>query len=101
MQLIPFDDRDGFIWMNGKVQIWNQAKVHVLNHGLHYGSCVFEGIRVYDKKIFKFDEHIERLFFSAKILDLDLPYTKEDIKRSTSLIVNKQKINDGYINPEL
>lgn len=99
MQLIPFDDRDGFIWMNGKVQIWNQAKVHVLNHGLHYGSCVFEGIRVYDKKIFKFDEHIERLFFSAKILDLDLPYTKEDIKRSTSLIVNKQKINDGYIRP--
>ena len=99
MQLIPFDDREGFIWMNGKIQIWNQAKVHVLNHGLHYGSCVFEGIRVYDKKIFKFDEHIERLFFSAKILDLDLPYTKEDIKRSTSLIVNKQKINDGYIRP--
>ena len=66
MQLIPFDDRYGFIWMNGKVQIWNQAKVHVLNHGLHYGSCVFEGIRVYDKKIFKFDEHIERLFFQLK-----------------------------------
>jgi len=99
MQLIPFDDRDGFIWINGKVQIWNQAKVHVLNHGLHYGSCVFEGIRVYEKKIFKFDEHIERLFFSAKILDLDLPYTKEEIKKSTSLIVKKQKINDGYIRP--
>ena len=99
MQLIPFDDRDGFIWMNGKVQVWNQAKVHVLNHGLHYGSCVFEGIRVYGKKIFKFDEHIERLFFSAKILDLDLPYTKEEIKKFTSLIVQKQKINDGYIRP--
>ena len=66
MQLIPFDDRDGFIWMNGKVQVWNQAKVHVLNHGLHYGSCVFEGIRVYGKKIFKFDEHIERLFFQLR-----------------------------------
>ena len=99
MQLIPFDDRDGFIWMNGKVQVWNQAKVHVLNHGLHYGSCVFEGIRVYNKKIFKFDEHIERLFSSAKILDLEIPYTKEQIKKSTSLIVQKQKIDDGYIRP--
>ena len=62
MQLIPFDNRDGLIWMNGNFINWNDAKVHVLNHGLHYGSCVFEGIRVYNKKVFKLKEHIERLF---------------------------------------
>ena len=64
MQLIPFDNRDGLIWMNGNFINWNDAKVHVLNHGLHYGSCVFEGIRVYNKKVFKLKEHIEILFLS-------------------------------------
>ena len=99
MQLIPFDNREGFIWMNGSVLEWNQAKVHVLNHGLHYGSCVFEGIRVYNRKIFKLKEHIERLFFSAKILDLDIPYKHEELIEFTELIVKKQNIEDGYIRP--
>ena len=99
MQLIPFDNREGFIWMNGSVLEWNQAKVHVLNHGLHYGSCVFEGIRVYNRKIFKLKEHIERLFFSAKILDLDIPYKQEELIEFTELIVKKQNIEDGYIRP--
>tara|TARA_B110001452_G_scaffold258699_1_gene254217 strand:+ start:625 stop:1500 length:876 start_codon:yes stop_codon:yes gene_type:complete len=99
MQLIPFDNRDGLIWMNGNFINWNDAKVHVLNHGLHYGSCVFEGIRVYNKKIFKLKDHIERLFLSAKILDLDINYTKNDIIESTEQIVLKQKIKDGYIRP--
>ena len=99
MQLIPFDNRDGLIWMNGNFINWNDAKVHVLNHGLHYGSCVFEGIRVYNKKIFKLKDHIERLFLSAKILDLDINYTKNDIIESTEQIVLKQKIEDGYIRP--
>ena len=99
MQLIPFDNREGFIWMNGGVLEWNQAKIHVLNHGLHYGSCVFEGIRVYNRKIFKLKEHIERLFFSAKILDLDIPYKHEELIEFTELIVKKQNIEDGYIRP--
>ena len=99
MQLIPFDNREGFIWMNGSVLEWNQAKIHVLNHGLHYGSCVFEGIRIYNRKIFKLKEHIERLFFSAKILDLDIPYKHEELIEFTELIVKKQNIEDGYIRP--
>ena len=99
MQLIPFDKREGYIWMNGKVLEWNQAKIHVLNHGLHYGSCVFEGIRVYNKKIFKLKEHIERLFLSAKILDLHIPYKLEELIKFTELIVKKQNIEDGYIRP--
>ena len=99
MQLIPFDKREGYIWMNGNVLEWNQAKIHVLNHGLHYGSCVFEGIRVYNKKIFKLKEHIERLFLSAKILDLHIPYKLEELIKFTELIVKKQNIEDGYIRP--
>tara|TARA_B100000989_G_scaffold249204_1_gene196769 strand:+ start:311 stop:1186 length:876 start_codon:yes stop_codon:yes gene_type:complete len=99
MQLIPFDNREGFIWMNGKVLEWSQARIHVLNHGLHYGSCVFEGIRVYNKKIFKLKEHIDRLIFSAKILDLHIPYKCEELIKFTELIVKKQNIKDGYIRP--
>ena len=99
MQLIPFDNRDGLIWMNGHFINWNDAKVHVLNHGLHYGSCVFEGIRVYNKKVFKLKEHTERLFLSAKILDLDIDYTINEIMESTEQIVYKQKVVDGYIRP--
>ena len=79
MQMIPFDKRDGFIWINGSFEEWSEAKVHVLNHGLHYGSCVFEGIRIYDGKIFKLDEHIQRLFKSADILDLKIPFEMEKI----------------------
>ncbi len=99
MQLIPFDNRDGLIWMNGNFINWNDAKVHVLNHGLHYGSCVFEGIRVYNKKVFKLMEHTERLFLSAKILDLDIDYTTNEIMEYTKQIVDKQKVVNGYIRP--
>ena len=99
MQLIPFDNRDGYIWMNGSFIKWNDAKIHVLNHGLHYGSCVFEGVRVYERKIFKLNEHVERLFLSSNILDLKIPYTFEEIKDSVLEIVEKQKIIDGYIRP--
>ena len=82
MQMIPFDKRDGFIWINGSFEKWNDAKVHVLNHGLHYASCVFEGIRIYNGKIFKLDEHIYRLFKSASILDLKIPL---QFRRNVSL----------------
>ena len=59
MQIIPFDKKDGYIWINGKYVAWQDCKTHVLNHGLHYGSCVFEGLRIYEGQIFKLNEHIQ------------------------------------------
>ncbi|MBF91955.1 MAG: branched-chain amino acid aminotransferase [Rickettsiales bacterium] len=99
MQIVPFDKRDGLIWINGSYVKWKDANVHVLNHGLHYGSCVFEGIRIYDGKVFKLKEHIDRLYKSAKILDLTIPYTKKIIIDKTIEITKKQKIFNGYIRP--
>ena len=81
-----FSNRDGVIWFNGSYKKWSESNIHVLNHGLHYASCVFEGIRVYDGKIFKVIEHIDRLFKSAEILDLQIPYSTEKISKiGTSL----------------
>lgn len=99
MSLIPFDDRDGFIWFNGAMVPWRDAKVHVLTHGLHYGSCVFEGVRVYNGKIFKLREHTERLINSAKLLGFDLPYTLEALEKAQLDTIAKQNITNGYIRP--
>tara|TARA_B100000609_G_scaffold183536_1_gene165919 strand:+ start:295 stop:1170 length:876 start_codon:yes stop_codon:yes gene_type:complete len=99
MQILPFDNRDGFIWLNGKFIKWRDANIHVLNHGLHYASCVFEGLRIYNGKIFKLDEHIERLFNSAKILDLEIPYDYEKVVNITKEIIVKQNVSDGYVRP--
>ncbi len=99
MQILPFDNRDGVIWMNGKFVEWRNANVHVLNHGLHYASCVFEGLRIYNGKIFKLDEHIERLFKSAKIVDLDIPYNYQEVVDISKEIILKQNISDGYVRP--
>ena len=99
MQILPFDNRDGVIWLNGKFVEWRHANVHVLNHGLHYASCVFEGLRIYNGKIFKLDEHIERLFKSAKILDLDIPYNYQEVVDISKEIILKQNISDGYVRP--
>ena len=99
MQILPFDNRDGFIWLNGKFIEWRNANIHVLNHGLHYASCVFEGLRIYNGKIFKLDEHIERLFNSAKILDLDIPYDYEKIINISKEIIVKQNVSNGYVRP--
>ena len=99
MQILPFDNRDGVIWMNGKFVEWRNANVHVLNHGLHYASCVFEGLRIYNGKIFKLDEHTERLFKSANILDLDIPYNYQEIVDISKEIIVKQNISDGYLRP--
>ncbi len=99
MQMIPFDKRDGLIWINGEYRNWKDSTVHVLNHGLHYGSCVFEGIRIYNGKIFKLDQHIERLYESARLLDLEIPFEIDDVKRVTLELTKKQKVNDGYIRP--
>ena len=73
MESIPYDKRSGKIWFNGQTVDWNQANIHVLNHGLHYASCVFEGERVYDGEIFKLEEHTHRLFYSADSVVVDIP----------------------------
>jgi len=99
MQILPFDNRDGFIWLNGKFVEWRDANIHVLNHGLHYASCVFEGLRIYDGRIFKLDQHIERLFNSAKILDLDIPYDYDEVVDLTKEIILKQNVSNGYVRP--
>lgn len=97
MNIIPFDKRDGYIWQNGEIVNWNDAKVHVLNHGLHYASCVFEGERIYGGKIFKITEHSQRLHDSAQMLDFMIPYSIEELNEAKKLILKKQNIADGYM----
>ena len=97
MDIIPFDQRDGFIWYNGEFVEWKQAKVHVLNHGLHYASCVFEGERIYNKKIFKCTEHSARLHKSAQILGFEIPYSVNQLDEAKNAISKKQNIIDGYM----
>ena len=96
---VPFDQREGWIWMDGKIVPWKEATVHVLNHGLHYASSVFEGMRVYNGKIFKLTEHSERLIRSGKLLGFDVPYTVEELNKASEEIVKKQGIEDGYVRP--
>jgi len=99
MESIPYDKRSGKIWFNGKTVEWKDAQIHVLNHGLHYASCVFEGERVYDNEIFKLEEHTERLFYSAKRLDMKIPYSQKEINDASKEIVNIQKVQNGYVRP--
>lgn len=95
--LLPFDQRDGFIWYNGEFVEWKEAKVHVLNHGLHYASCVFEGEKVYNGKIFKCSEHSQRLHASAKMLGFEVPISVEQLDEVKKEAVKKQNIVDGYM----
>ena len=99
MDLIPFDQRSGKIWFNGKKVDWTDTKVHVLNHGLHYASCVFEGERVYDGEIFKLEEHTERLFYSASRMGITIPYSPKEINQASKEIVLAQKVQNGYVRP--
>jgi branched-chain amino acid aminotransferase len=99
MALIPFDDRDGEIWMDGKLVPWRSATVHVLTHGLHYASAVFEGERLYENKIFKLREHTERLQASAEILGFAIPYTAEEIDAACIAAVKASGLTDGYVRP--
>ena len=94
-----FDNRPGYIWLDGKFIKWNKAKIHILSHGLHYGSCVFEGARIYNQKIFKLNEHTKRLFLSSKILGFKLPYTEKRINDACNQIIKKQNIKNGYLRP--
>ncbi len=99
MEQIPFDKRSGKIWFNNELVDWQDAKLHIISHGLHYASLVFEGLRVYDGKIFKLKEHTDRLYHSAKRMDINIPYTKEEINNATKEIILVQKIQNGYIRP--
>ncbi|MCY4239756.1 MAG: branched-chain amino acid aminotransferase [Rhodospirillaceae bacterium] len=99
MSIIPFHDRDGVIWFNGELVPWGEANIHVLSHGLHYASCVFEGERVYGGEIFKLTEHTERLCQSAKILDFHIPWSVEEIEEACRGVVARQGIENGYVRP--
>ncbi|SVB27374.1 uncharacterized protein METZ01_LOCUS180228 [marine metagenome] len=99
MEQIPFDKRTGKIWFNNELVDWFSAKVHVLNHGLHYASCVFEGERVYDGNIFKLSEHTERLFHSAKRMEIQIPYSQSEINQACNQIVSVQNVKNGYVRP--
>ena len=99
MSLVPYDDRDGFIWMDGTMVPWRDAKVHVLTHALHYASCVFEGERVYDGRIFKLSEHSARLAHSAQVMGFELPYEVAAIDRACNQVVAANGIGDGYVRP--
>ena len=99
MENIPYDKRSGKIWFNGKTVEWADANIHILNHGLHYASCVFEGERVYEGKIFKLEEHTDRLFYSAKRMGIKVPYTQLEINKACKNIVNIQQVQNGYVRP--
>ena len=99
MESIPYDKRSGKIWFNGKTVDWADANIHILNHGLHYASCVFEGERAYEGEIFKLEEHTERLFYSAKRMGITVPYTQDEINDACRNIVNIQKVQNGYVRP--
>ena len=95
----PFDDREGALWYDGKLVPWRSATTHVLTHGLHYGSCVFEGERIYNGRIYKLEEHTARLFESARIFGMKIPYTEDEINTATREAAASQNILDGYIRP--
>jgi branched-chain amino acid aminotransferase len=99
MALIPFDDRDGEIWLDGRFVPWRDAKLHVLTHGLHYASCVFEGERAYGGKVFKLREHTQRLHDSATILGFKIPFTADAIDAATAELLKRNGIVDGYVRP--
>lgn len=99
MSVLPFDDRDGVIWYDGELVAWRDAKLHVLSHGLHYASCVFEGERSYGGKIFKLEEHHGRLVKSAQLLGYALPYSREELDAAAMAVLRANGIVDGYVRP--
>lgn len=99
MAMLPFDDRPGVIWMNGQLVPWADAKLHVLSHGLHYASCVFEGERAYGGVIFKGTEHHERLHRSAELLGFEIPYSVTDIDAAADAVVRTNGFVDAYVRP--
>ncbi|MFN4089482.1 MAG: branched-chain amino acid aminotransferase [Alphaproteobacteria bacterium] len=97
--ILPFDDRDGSIWLDGRLIPWRDAKLHVLTHGLHYASAVFEGERVYSGHIFRSLDHTNRLFNSARLLGFEIPYSVEEIEQAKRDTVAAMGFTDGYVRP--
>lgn len=97
--VIPFDQRDGSLWFDGKLVPWKEAKTHILTHGLHYASCVFEGERMYSGHIYKLKEHTRRLFKSAEILGIKIPYTEDEISKACIEACEVQGYTDAYVRP--
>jgi branched-chain amino acid aminotransferase len=96
---LAFDQRDGFIWYDGTLVPWADAKLHVLSHGLHYASCVFEGERAYGGEIFRSTEHSERLRRSAAYLDFEIPYSVAEIDAAKRLVLERNGQKDAYVRP--
>ena len=97
--MIPYDKRSGKIWYNSELVDWSDVKLHVLSHGLHYASCVFEGERVYDGTIFKLEEHTSRFFHSAKRMSFEIPYSENEINDACNKIISVQNVQNGYVRP--
>lgn len=97
MNIIPFDDRDGLIWVDGQMLPWREAKVHLLNHSLHYGNAVFEGERIYNGKVFRLEEHGRRLHESAQLLDYTIPYSAEALDEAVKEVIAACGIENGYV----
>ena len=97
--LVPYDDRDGFIWFNGELLPWRDAKLHMLSHGLHYASAVFEGERAYNGEIFELTKHSQRLVDGGKTLDFDIPYTVAEIDEACRQTVQANNLTDCYVRP--
>src|SRR5258708_31632930 len=92
-------NRDGFIWFDGKILPWREVKTHVLTHALHYGSAVCEGERIYDSRVFRLSAHSARLRNSARLLDYELPWTREEIDEATRAVVKANNLTSGYVRP--
>ena len=99
MAPVPYDQRDGFIWLNGKLLPWGDVKAHVLTHALHYASAVFEGMRAYGGEIFKLTEHDQRLDESAKILDFEIPFSVAELDKAAREVLRANKLTDAYVRP--
>lgn len=99
MATVPFDQLDGQIWFNGEFVDWKDAKIHVLTHGLHYASAVFEGERAYGGRIFKLNEHNQRLHKSAEILGFTIPYSVEELDAATVELLKRQGFSEAYVRP--
>ncbi len=99
MALVPFDDRDGQIWLDGSMVPWREAKLHVLSHGLHYASGVFEGERAYAGNIFRLRTHTERLLNSGRILGFQIPWTADQIDEACKAVVKANGLTDAYVRP--
>ena len=97
--LKTFENRDGWIWYDGKLVEWNNAKTHIINQGLHYASAVFEGERSYNGKIFKSEEHTQRFFKSAETVGIKIPYSEEEINRAKDELIEKMGYKDCYVRP--